>query len=55
LNVSDLGYGRVALNTLGLAALFFAMGLILVAMAKARGALARAVLATPEPDTKKRS
>jgi hypothetical protein len=34
LNVTDLGYGRVALNTLGLAALFLVAGLILVASAR---------------------
>jgi hypothetical protein len=34
LNVTDLGYGRVAMNTLGLAALFLVAGLILVAGAR---------------------
>jgi hypothetical protein len=34
LNVTDLGYGRVALNTVGLAALFLVAGLVLVVGAR---------------------
>lgn len=34
LNVTDLGYGKVAINTLGLAALFLVAGLILVALSR---------------------
>jgi hypothetical protein len=34
LNVSDLGYGKVALNTLALATLFLVAGLVLVALSR---------------------
>jgi hypothetical protein len=34
LNVTDLGYGKVALNTMGLAALFLVAGLLLVALSR---------------------
>jgi hypothetical protein len=36
LNVTDLGYGQVALNTLGLAGLFLVAGLILVGVSRVR-------------------